>query len=116
MGFGSTAKKIQKLADTAEKLYARLNELREQVLEMRDTLDSTNDRVETLERESAEQRALLEALAEEQSIDVEEVVAEADVPAADEAAEGGEAESEDPDGDGTESDAAAATDAPDAGA
>lgn len=106
MGFGSTAKKIQKLADTAEKLYSKLNELREQVLEMRDTLDTTNDRVETLERESAEQRALLEALAEEQGVDVEEAVAEADVP-----------ETEDADEIETEADdAAAASDAPDAGA
>ena len=116
MGFGSTAKKIQKLADTAEKLYHKLNELREQVVEMRDTLDSTNDRVETLERESAEQRALLEALAEERGVDVEEAVAAADVPAADDG-EGAEEAASDGAGDGTESnDAEAATDATDAGA
>jgi archaellum component FlaC len=71
MGLGSTAKKIQKVADTAEKLYAKLNELREQVIAIRDTLETTNERVERLETESAKQRALVEALAEERGIDVE---------------------------------------------
>ncbi len=81
MGFGSTAKKVQKLADTAEKLYSKLNELREQVAEMREKLDSTSERVERLERENAHQRALLEALAEEEGLDVESI--EADLPDSD---------------------------------
>ena len=76
MGFGSTAKKVQKLADTAEKLYSKLNELREQVAEMREQLDSTSERVETLERRAAEQGALLEAIAEEHDIDPAEIEAE----------------------------------------
>ena len=76
MGFGSTAKKVQKLADTAEKLYSKLNDLREQVAEMREKLDSTSERVERLERENAHQRALLEALAEEEGIDVDSVETE----------------------------------------
>ena len=76
MGFGSTAKKIQKLADTAEKLYSKLNELREQVTEMREKLDATSERVETLERENARQRALLEAIAEEQGIDTDDIAVE----------------------------------------
>jgi peptidoglycan hydrolase CwlO-like protein len=85
MGFGSTAKKVQKLADTAEKLYSKLNELREQVTQMREKLDSTSERVERLERENARQRALLEAIAEEQGIDAAEI--EADAPLADGAGE-----------------------------
>lgn len=76
MGFGSTAKKVQKLADTAEKLYSKLNELREQVAEMREKLDSTSERVERLEQENAHQRALLEALAEEEGIDVDSIEVE----------------------------------------
>jgi septal ring factor EnvC (AmiA/AmiB activator) len=76
MGFGSTAKKVQKLADTAEKLYSKLNELREQVAEMREKLDSTSERVERLEQENAHQRALLEALAEEEGIDVDDIEVE----------------------------------------
>lgn len=103
MGFGSTAKKVQKLADTAEKLYSKLNELREQVVEMRDTLDSTNERVEELERQSAEQRALLEALAEERGIDPESVEVDHPESEADDATGGtesaAEAEAETPDAD-----------------
>jgi uncharacterized coiled-coil DUF342 family protein len=76
MGFGSTAKKVQKLADTAEKLYSKLNELREQVEDMREKLDSTSERVETLERENAEQRAILEAIADEQGIDTDDLEVE----------------------------------------
>ncbi len=74
MGLGSTAKKIQTVAETAEKLYAKLNELREQVRDMRETLETTNQRVERLETENAHQRALIEALAREQGIDVDEVL------------------------------------------
>ncbi len=76
MGLGSTAKKIQKVADTAEKLYAKLNEMREQLLEMRETLETTNERVERLEAENAHQKALIEALAREEGIDIDEVLAD----------------------------------------
>lgn len=80
MGLGSTAKKVQKLADTAEKLYTKLNELRDQVNEMRETLETTSERVAALETENAEQRALIEALAKEEGIDVDDVVADVDAP------------------------------------
>ncbi|KZN24040.1 hypothetical protein A4G99_06100 [Haladaptatus sp. R4] len=76
MGLGSTAKKLQTVAETAEKLYAKLNELREQIQDMRDTLETTNERVEKLETENAHQRALIEALAREEGIDVDEVLAD----------------------------------------
>ncbi len=76
MGLGSTAKKIQTVADTAEKLYVKLNELREQINDMRTTLETTNQRVERLETENAHQRALIEALAREEGIDVDEVLAD----------------------------------------
>ena len=74
MGLGSTAKKIQKVADTAEKLYGKLNELREQVAEMRETVEATSARVERLEAESAKQQALVEALARERGIDVDDAL------------------------------------------
>lgn len=80
MGLGSTAKKIQKVADTAEKLYAKLNELREQVLAIRDSLEATDGRVQQLEIENAEQKALIEALAREQGIDVESVLDDVETP------------------------------------
>ncbi|MFD1634293.1 DUF5798 family protein [Haloplanus ruber] len=96
MGFGSTAKKLQQVADMAEDVYARLNKLREQVSEMRETVVETQDRVDELDRELAEQRAILEALAEQRGIDVEAITAEvhvvdAEEVAAEEGSDGGDA-------------------------
>lgn len=77
MGLGSTAKKIQKVADVADKLYTKVNELKEQLDELRGTVEETNEQVDDLERELAEQRALLEALAEDQGLDPDAVSADA---------------------------------------
>ncbi len=77
MGFGSTAKKLQKVTEMADKLYERFERLREQVNDLTATVEETNDRVAALETELAEQRALVEALAEQQGVDVESVVGEA---------------------------------------
>ncbi|MFC7203667.1 DUF5798 family protein [Haloferax namakaokahaiae] len=85
MGIGGTAKKIQKVAEMAEDVYKKLNELREQVVEMRETVGETKDRVDNLEAENAEQRAILEAIAEEQGIDLDAVIAEAHITEAEEA-------------------------------
>ncbi|MFB6091113.1 MAG: DUF5798 family protein [Halobellus sp.] len=97
MGLGGTAKKLQKVIDMADEVYTRLNDLREQVVEMRETTQETKDRIERLEVESAEMRALLEALAEEQGIDVESVTADAHIREA-EADDGGEPASQSGDG------------------
>lgn len=77
MGLGSTAKKVQKLGDLAEKLYQRVEELRQSLHETRTELEATSQQVDDLDAELAEQRALLEALADEQGIDADEVVADA---------------------------------------
>jgi predicted Rossmann fold nucleotide-binding protein DprA/Smf involved in DNA uptake len=79
MGFGDTAKKLQKVADMAEDVYRKLNELREQVVETKETVEETKDRVDSLEADTAEQRALLEALAEQQGVDIDDVIAEAHI-------------------------------------
>jgi TolA-binding protein len=79
MGFGDTAKKLQKVADMAEDVYRKLNELREQVVETKETVEETKARVDSLEADTAEQRAILEAIAEQQGIDLEEVVADAHI-------------------------------------
>jgi uncharacterized coiled-coil DUF342 family protein len=71
MGFGSTAKKVQKLADTAEKLYGRLDEVRQQVVATQETVNDSNERLRAIESELDEQRALLEAIAEEHDVDPE---------------------------------------------
>jgi hypothetical protein len=96
MGLGGTARKLQKVTDMAEDVYARLNDLRDQIVEMRETTQETSDRVDRLERESAEMRALLEALAEAEDIDVERVTAEAHIAEAerDDEADAADSESE----------------------
>lgn len=77
MGLGSTAKKVQKLADLAEKMYKRINHMVEQLQELRETVDETGRRVETIEQELEQHRVLLDAIAEEHDIDVDSAVADA---------------------------------------
>lgn len=79
MGLGTTAKKLQAVSETAEKLYTKVDELRSQVKQVRTHAEATSQRVERVERELDEQRAILNALAEEQGIDVDERVAEATI-------------------------------------
>jgi len=69
MGFGGTTEKLQKVASMAEDVYAKLNELRDQIQAMRET-------VERVDRRTAENRALLEAIAAEQDVDVDAVLTE----------------------------------------
>lgn len=76
MGLGSTAKKVQQMVEMAEELYKKLNELREQIVALRETVENTSERVETLERENAKQRALLTALAEDADVDVDGIMSE----------------------------------------
>ncbi len=87
MGLGSTTKKIQLLAERAEQLYARLNEVQEEMVHLRENLDETHDSVTTLKHHSRENRALLEAIAEEQGVDVDAVLTEAAIEDVDAAAE-----------------------------
>ncbi len=86
MGLGSTAKKLQTVADKAEQLYAQLQDVRERMTELEASAQETSERVQNIERELDGQRALLMAIAEEQGIDPERVLADAaieDVDAAD---------------------------------
>lgn len=76
MGLGGTAKKIKKLSDLAEKMYAQVGELRETVTELRDRVEMTTERIEHLEAESRRQRALIEAMADQQGVDVDAVLDE----------------------------------------
>lgn len=113
MGIGGTAKKLQKVAEMAEDVYVRLNELREQLAQMRETAQETRDRVDRLEKENAEQRALLEALAEREGIDVATVTANAHITEAED--ESSNAADEDPSGeaaDGTSGEARIDPDSP----
>jgi len=67
------------VADTAEKMYHRLNEVREQVETTQSTVQDTGDRVQKLESEIVEQRAILEAIATELDIDLDAVSADAHI-------------------------------------
>mgnify|MGYP002762210870 CR=1 FL=1 len=93
MALGGTAKKLQKVIDAAEQLYSKMNEVIERVGKVEKDLEKTSGQVDSIERELAEQRALVEALAERQGVDVEETLAAADLPetAADEGGDGDEA-------------------------
>jgi archaellum component FlaC len=77
MGLGSATKRIQQVADTAEKLYERLNELRAQVNAMREDIAETRNQVDAMEHEVDRQAVVLEALAEKEGIDVDRLHAEA---------------------------------------
>ena len=76
MGLGGATRKLQKVADMGEELYSRISELREQVLEMRETVTETNRRVTALENKLDGQAAILEALAEKEGVDVDELLTE----------------------------------------
>ncbi|PSP48921.1 hypothetical protein BRC67_11845 [Halobacteriales archaeon QH_3_68_24] len=90
MPFGDTAKKIQRLSTLAERV------------------ESTSDQIESMDRELAEQRAIVEALAAEQGVDVDEIVAEVRAAEADETDAAEDATSDDEDGTG-DSDAESGT-------
>jgi len=91
MGFGDTAKKIQTLADKAERTYQKINELRSEVEETQTTVLDTSERVQRLENEMAEQRAVLDAVAREVGVDLESVSTEAHITEAERAAAEGAA-------------------------
>jgi len=107
MGFGSATKKISKVADMAEEVYKRLNELREQVQKLRKTVQATHDRVDGLETTVEQQTAVIEALAEEQGIDVDRVHAEAAIVEAEGRPEVTDADADADDPSGTADDEAA---------
>lgn len=98
MGFGSATKKISKVADMAEEVYRRLNELRAQVQAMQETVRDTHDRVERLEVKVDQQTAVIEALAEREGVDVERIRAEAAIEEAEEESEGREGAGQEPEG------------------
>jgi len=76
MGLGGTAKKLKKVSNMAEDLYAKMNEVISSVQSLEEDLERTTEQVDHLDAEVAQQRALLEAIADEQGIDVETVLAD----------------------------------------
>jgi hypothetical protein len=89
MPFGDTAKKVQRVTELAEKLYKRVNRIVEQVQALRERAEQTSEQIEAIDRELAEQRALVEAVAEAEGLDVEAIIEErVESAAGDEPAEG----------------------------
>jgi len=110
MGLGNTAKKVQQLGDLAEKLYRMVNEVLKRVGDLQERVEESTEDVKAVRREQRRQRAILEALAERQGVDVEAVVADADVEL------DGEVTENDGDGGDGGDDAGADDDGDDAGA
>ncbi|ELZ25287.1 DUF5798 family protein [Natrinema limicola] len=77
MGLGSTAKKIQSLSDRAEAMYKQVQKLQQRITGLEEKAEETHETVTRMDHQLTEQRALLLALAEEQGIDGEEILAEA---------------------------------------
>ncbi len=80
----------------ADDLYTKLNEQKQQLQELRDTVEETSDRTERIDQEQTEQRALLEAIAEEQGLDTDAILTDAVIEDAEAPADGESAESEQP--------------------
>ena len=81
MDIAGTKRKIQRATKVAEESYKKMNEMLERMQGMENELQTTSLQVDHMEYELAEQRALLEAMAEQQGLDVEEVLDTADLPA-----------------------------------
>ncbi|NKE35937.1 hypothetical protein GWG54_08905 [Natronococcus sp. JC468] len=77
MGLGSTAKKIQGLSERAEAMYKQVQELQQRIIHLEEEVDETNDTAQRLDHQLTEQRELLLAIAEEQGIDGEQILADA---------------------------------------
>jgi DNA anti-recombination protein RmuC len=80
MGLGGTAKKLQKVMDAAEQLYSKMNEIIGELKDLQGEVESTSEQVDRIERDLARQRAVLEAIANQQGIDVAQVIDDADLP------------------------------------
>lgn len=80
MDIAGTKKKIQRLSKVAEESYKKMNELIERMQALQADVEETSAQVDEMEYSLAEQRAILEALAAEQGLDVEALLEEADLP------------------------------------
>jgi len=97
MGLGGTAKKLQKVTNAAEELYTKMNEVIGRLQALETAVERTSEQVDRIEYDVAQQRAVVEAIAEAQGVDVEAAIEAADLPAdpAASPADGGDAEDED---------------------
>lgn len=80
MDIAGTKRRVQRLVKVAEESYKKISQLVEKMEQLQADLETTSTQVNHIEYELAEQRVMLEALAEEEGIDVETLLAEADLP------------------------------------
>ncbi len=80
MDIAGTKQKIQRVVKVGEETYKKINQVIEQVEQLREDLEKTSEQVDHIEREQAEQRALLESLAEEQGLDVDATLDDVEYP------------------------------------
>ncbi len=80
MALGGTAKKLQKVANAAEELYGKMNEVIGRLTDLETEVERTSAQVDHIEYDLAEQRAILEAIADADGLDVNAVLESADLP------------------------------------
>ena len=87
MDIGGTAKKIQRATKVAEETYKKMQlmmekmqEMMERMQQLQEDMETTSTQVDYMEYTLAEQRAIIDALAAEQGLDVEAILDEADLP------------------------------------
>ena len=83
MDIAGTKKKLQRMSKVAEETYKKMNQMLEKMQTLQEDMEQTSEQVDRLEYETAVQGALLKALCEEEGIDIEAVVEEADLPTPD---------------------------------
>ena len=79
MDITGTKNKIQRLSKIVEQSYKKINEMLERMQTLQEDLETTSEQVDEMETELARQRALLDAIAEQQGLDPEEVIAAAEI-------------------------------------
>lgn len=95
MDIAGTKQKVQRVVKVAEETYKKINQVIEQVEQLQEDLEQTSDQVDHIEREQADQRALLEALAEEQGLNIEAILDDVEYPERLQETAGGKGERED---------------------
>jgi len=81
MDITGTKNKIQRAIKVAEESYKKINEVIEKIERLQQDLETTSEQVDHIEVELAEQRALIEALAEKQGLDTADILADVEYPA-----------------------------------
>jgi chromosome segregation ATPase len=73
MVLGGATQKIQTIVELAEDLYEKVTELREELLDIQETVQPINPQATDLEADLEQHRVILEAIAEEHDISIEEL-------------------------------------------